>query len=450
MNERQSSDNLSLEQLAAAKIVARQKLLNLPPHIAQQQASQTLYPNLWDLQSSQDAWKEGSFVGDLIKERCFTIAVSIPTQNHKNYEDMEKLTPAQLKEILLRLQEISLDVVVVGGQAVNLWATRYYQQCPQLEQYLPFASEDLDFYGGKLEAIQCSTALGGRATLNENFDPSPNTGVVLVPFKNKQLRIDFLGSVFGLSDSEISDTALNIEGRDELSGVRLKVLHPLLCLEGKLRALNSLPQSGRQDLKHAQMSVICLNAYLQEVLVAEDPRNSLKLVERIFRVAMNEDGLNAWHQFGIDLFSSIPIDEIRKLSSPKWQNFCLLRLPIATEQINRRREQYQNLMERVNVAKITEPITELLRETASRLDGLLTNMQSRKLVSDRYTIFRLNDEIVLRRNFPPVQLLRVRKEGEQPGWRLTAPSALTEQDVENLLQVERQQFSRKISQQDEL
>ncbi|NJK51118.1 hypothetical protein HC931_26135 [Candidatus Gracilibacteria bacterium] len=63
---------------------------------------------------------------------------------------------------------------------------------------------------------------------------------------------------------------------------------------------------------------------------------------------------------------------------------------------------------------------------------------------------KLNDEIVLRRNFPPVQLLRVRAKSEQPGWRLTAPSALTEQDIENLLQVNQQQFSRKISQQDEL
>lgn len=441
MNERQSSDNLSLEQLAAAKIVARQKLLNLPPQIAQQQAEQTLYPHLWDLQPTKETWTEASFVGDLVKERCFAIAVSITTQHLKNYEDMEKLTPTQLKEILLRLQEIPLDTVVVGGQAVNLWATRYYSQCPQLEQYLPFASEDLDFYGGKLEAIQCSTALGGRATLNENFDPSPNTGVVLVPFKNKQLRIDFLGSVFGLSDSEISDTALNIEGRDELSGVRLKVLHPLLCLEGKLRALNSLPQGGRQDLKHALISVICLNAYLNEVLVTENPRSSLKLVERIFSVAMNEDGLNAWYRYGIEATEAIPLNEIRELNDEKWQRFNQIRLPIAIEQINRRREQYQNLMERVNVAKITEPITESLRETANHLDWLLTTMQAEKLVGERYTIFRLNDEIVLRRNFPPVQLLRVTKEGEQPGWRLTAPSALTEQDVENLLQVERQQLS---------
>jgi hypothetical protein len=98
-------------------------------------------------------------------------------------------------------------------------------------------------------------------------------------------------------------------------------------------------------------------------------------------------------------------------------------------------------MARINIAKITEPAIESIQETANHLDWLLTTMQSEKLVGERYTIFRLNDEIVLRRNFPPVQLLRVRKEGEQPGWRLTAPSALTEQDVENLLQVERQQLS---------
>jgi hypothetical protein len=387
------------------------------------------------LQPEQESWTDDSFVSDRVKESPRAIAGSLPLQNNQSYEDMEKLTPTQLKEIFLRLQEISLDVVVVGGQAVNLWATRYYPQCPILEQYLPFASEDLDFYGGKLEAIQCSTALGGRATLNENFDPSPNTGVVLVPRGTKQLRIDFLGSVFGLSDSEISDTALTVEGQDELSGVRLKVLHPLLCLEGKLSALNSIAQGGRQDLKHAQISTICLNAYIQEILPTEEPRYALKLVERIFRLSMNEDGLNAWYRYGIEVTESIPVEKIRDLSDEKWQRFCQIRLPLVTEQINKRREQHQSLMQRINLAKISEPITESSRETAARLDWILTTLSSQKLVSDRYTIFRLNDEIVLRQNFPPNQLFRVKWSNSQLGWFLTAPSALTVPDIDNISQI---------------
>lgn len=68
---------------------------------------------------------------------------------------MEKLTPENLRAIFIKLQQINLDVVVVGGQAVNLWAYQYYENLPQLEISVPFSSEDLDFYGGKIEAVIC-------------------------------------------------------------------------------------------------------------------------------------------------------------------------------------------------------------------------------------------------------------------------------------------------------
>ncbi|PSB43221.1 hypothetical protein C7B80_24880 [Cyanosarcina cf. burmensis CCALA 770] len=54
-----------------------------------------------------------------------------------------KLTPEDLRSIFLDLQSASLDAVVVGGQAVNLWATKYCDRSPQLKELLPFASEDL-------------------------------------------------------------------------------------------------------------------------------------------------------------------------------------------------------------------------------------------------------------------------------------------------------------------
>jgi hypothetical protein len=76
---------------------------------------------------------------------------------------MEKLTPEGLREIFIDLQSASLDAVVVGGQAVNLWAYQYSEQAPELKQYLPFASEDLDFYGGRVEAMLCQDVLGGSS-----------------------------------------------------------------------------------------------------------------------------------------------------------------------------------------------------------------------------------------------------------------------------------------------
>jgi hypothetical protein len=84
------------------------------------------------------------------------------------------LTPIDLRNVFVTLQALGLDTVVVGGQAVNLWAYQYQAKCPKLREFLPFASEDLDFYGGKVEAIACKDALQGQVTLNKDFDPSPN------------------------------------------------------------------------------------------------------------------------------------------------------------------------------------------------------------------------------------------------------------------------------------
>ena len=63
----------------------------------------------------------------------------------------EKLTPENLRDAFAKLQTAGFDAVVVGGQAVNLWAYRYCDRTPDLATYLPFASEDLDFYGGKMD-----------------------------------------------------------------------------------------------------------------------------------------------------------------------------------------------------------------------------------------------------------------------------------------------------------
>lgn len=264
---------------------------------------------------------------------------------------MEKLTPRDLREILVKLQEASLDAVVVGGQAVNLWAFKYYENAPALKELLPFASEDLDFYGGKLEVLTCRDTLQGKATLNQDFDPSPNSGVVIVNYQERSLRIDFLASVYGLNDAEITSTALPFSGREPLTGVKIKVLHPLLCLEGKLKCLRGLPQQGRQDLKHVKMSLICVGELLKDFCQRQEPRSGLKLIERVLKDALTEDGLSAWYHHQVEIESAIPLDVLSKLTDDKWQKFCEIRLPKAIEQISVKRNHYLEVMDRI-VARV--------------------------------------------------------------------------------------------------
>jgi hypothetical protein len=265
---------------------------------------------------------------------------------------MEKLTPEDLREIFLTLQTAELEAVVVGGQAVNLWAYQYSLTNPQLQAYLPFASEDLDFYGGRVEAMLCKEILGGEVTLNQDFDPSPNAGVVIVNRDDRVLRIDFLASVFGLNDSEITGTAVPFIGQERLAGVGIKVLHPILCLEGKLRCLRGLPQGGRQDLKHVQMSLLCMREMLKHLCSLEDNRPGLKMTERVMNSGLREDGLNVWHHHQVNIESAVPIQLLSELSNEKWKRFCEIRWPQYLEQLNAKRSHYQAIMTQISDRKL--------------------------------------------------------------------------------------------------
>lgn len=255
---------------------------------------------------------------------------------------MSKKTPEEIREILIKIESQS-DLILVGGHAINLWASAYRDKIPQLNEFLPFSSEDLDFMGGRIEAVEIQRILGGDLTLNKNFDPSPNTGVLITDDKNQALRIDFLASVYGLGDDEIINSAINFRGRDKLIGVNLKVLNPILCLEGKLKSYTGLPQAGRQDKKHLQISLLIVNQYIKDVCIENDPRDGLKLIEKMLKTAKSDAGLKVWLKDDIDITKTIPLDIIDTLEEPKWEKFRTIRFPQATQEIVDKRIKYQKI-----------------------------------------------------------------------------------------------------------
>lgn len=261
-----------------------------------------------------------------------------------------KKTPSELKSVLSRIDPES-DLILVGGQAINIWASVYQNRIPELQQFLPFSSEDLDFVGSKIDAIQIQQTLGGDLTLNQNFTPSPNTGVLITQAQNRNLRIDFLASVFGLGDSEVAASAVRFEGREKLAGINLKILNPILCLEGKLKAYTGLPQAGRQDKKHLQISLLVVGQYVKDICQQNQPRDGLKLVEKIFKTAKSDAGLQVWVRDRLDLLDSIPVKTIDSLPDPSWSKFREIRLPQAIKEIAARRDKYQQIEANLNLRR---------------------------------------------------------------------------------------------------
>jgi hypothetical protein len=255
-------------------------------------------------------------------------------------------TPESLISLFQAIDREELDLILVGGQAINIWATYYAHRVPALIDYLPFSSIDLDFYGGKVEAIACQEILGGTLNLNRDFEPSPNTGVLVVPTETQPLRVDFLGSVFGVGDIELSQSAIFFEGQQQLAGVRVKILNPMLCLEGKLKATIGLPQEGRQDLKHLRMSLLFVKEYIKDT-IERDVRQGLKLIERVAFNIWSDAGLSVWHRYGIEINMAIPMGVEIDTEDPKWKMFEMIRSPQIEQEMVKKRGRYLDIQQSI-------------------------------------------------------------------------------------------------------
>jgi hypothetical protein len=242
-----------------------------------------------------------------------------------------------LQAIFCRLAAEKWRAIIVGGQAVNLWAMRFEDLRSSLRSYRPYTSRDLDFYGGRVEAKRLLAILGGRGKLNDGTDPSPNAAVIEVLIEGRAgLVINVLTGVYGVSSSELSRTAVQWTPRESGIDCELNVMHPLLLLESKLACLRGLSQHGRQDQKHCEMMLLVVNAWLANQ--TSQPRSIFKAVERIAALMQTPDGLHA-DGLGIDLWDSISLEQWK--SDINYALFFEKRLPQIREEIEQIRASYR-------------------------------------------------------------------------------------------------------------
>lgn len=145
------------------------------------------------------------------------------------------------------------------------------------------------------------------------------------------------------ADREIQTSAISFQGRDEIEGIRFKILNPLLCVGSKLKSVVGLPQQGRQDLKHLKISLLFCREFIREICLKEPPRMGLKLIEQLFNYVLSDAGLQVWLEHEIRIELAIPLKAIEYLTGEKWQNFRNIRLPQIQSEINSKRAKYRKL-----------------------------------------------------------------------------------------------------------
>jgi hypothetical protein len=204
-----------------------------------------------------------------------------------------------IRPVLAKIADLERELVLIGGQAVNFWASLYQRRVPALAREAPFTSKDIDFCGDQRSLRVCAERLGGTPRAATFDDATPNSGtVVFVDGAGVTRTLDIVSAPFGLDSAEVHDTAVPIELPDDAGAsadVRFYVMHPVLCMESRVHNVVGLPGAydTEQGRKQLRVSILFARAFLLDVLDgridAEDPaRTVLKLNERIFRFAMRD------------------------------------------------------------------------------------------------------------------------------------------------------------------
>lgn len=215
------------------------------------------------------------------------------------------------------------NAILVGGQAVNFWATRFRAQVPRLAEFLPFTSQDADYLASEEEANRLAEAL------HSQFRRAPRKGGMLglalgdIPV-GEHFRVEILGRVNGVKRDVLEATAIQLAS----GNATVRVIHPVWLYIGKAHNLVELNQSDRQDGKHLAMTELVLGAFLGQLAAStelETDKAVLTLCELLIKFSESTVAQKLIRERMIDPVGALP--DFSAHPSQRLQNFYRERLP---------------------------------------------------------------------------------------------------------------------------
>lgn len=228
--------------------------------------------------------------------------------------------------------------VVIGGQAVNYWATRYLKVEPALAAWQPFSSSDLDLCGNHDDVVHIAAQLKKPARFPHKKLMTAFAGAIPWSIGAQESAIDLVRLVPSVASAEIEKLAIT----HEFSGQPIRVLDPVSLLKCKLDLALTVDQTGRRDAEHVRILVICVRAFVRETLRGVESgelpaRGWLGAVERVLKLAESTRGRKATEKLNVDWLEVLPEVEIAASKNRFAVQFREKRLPHWLEKINRRR-----------------------------------------------------------------------------------------------------------------
>lgn len=201
------------------------------------------------------------------------------------------------------------ELILVGGQAINAWAEALGLANEHEEGlYGAAVSDDIDFLGLAPAAIKLADAIGGEVKVAGIDSHTPNAAVVTFDVDGETNTIDVLHSLQGFSEADLQEVrkwAATPELPEALEN-RLRVMHPLHCLQAQLENVyGSLNRRERDDGERSanRVRMLCeiTRRAIQRYLDGNDADSARASIERLYALARTGPALRALAADGIDL-----------------------------------------------------------------------------------------------------------------------------------------------------
>lgn len=217
-------------------------------------------------------------------------------------------------------------LLLVGGQAVNLWAMYYADRTRDLA---PFVSRDADVLGDRDTLTLLGRLAGAKPQFFPLKPPSNEVGVVIASDSTgAPLLIEVLRYVHGVTNEELRQPVYEFGIGDD--SVRVQAPGPIALLQAKAANLAEINQHGRQDGRHIVMLMRVMPAYLEDLrsLVTKgglEERKLIEFLERLLTLLTSPHGRKACEDLRLnprDVFA-----ELKPTGLVKLQGFLEKRLP---------------------------------------------------------------------------------------------------------------------------
>lgn len=228
--------------------------------------------------------------------------------------------------------------VLVGGQAIALWANAMGLLD---DRHIGFVTIDIDFAATieqmkvAKQNIEDTESITMRVA--DMMEESYMSGTFFWP-KNLDLSVDFLCTVYGLTDKESrSHIEILIEGH------RIKVLHPLYCLKSRILNIYGIPSKRSNIFAHRQLmlALFVLEKYWKRYIeeVADGEAEVRKEIEILIRMMRHRTFRAACKKTCTDVSRAIPLEAMQNAQFlsrrfPEIFRYVSKRLKVKSERVS--------------------------------------------------------------------------------------------------------------------